>query len=1076
MKKFQFPTKLIVVLCISCTLSSAVAQSTDYSQRAKEILEATNITGGLIVHIGCGDGRLTAALRANTSYLVHGLDSRPKNVQDARQYVSSLGIYGPVSVNSFDGQRLSYIDNLVNLVVAEDLGSVPMAEVMRVLVPGGAAYIRENGKWTKTVKPWPDEIDEWTHYLHGADGNPVAQDRIVGPPKHYQWISGPLWMRSHESDASVRTLVTARGKLFYIADEAPTSLVGPHSPPDKWFLVARDAFNGILLWKVPIKDWGWREWKPSWFTPRPGDIPLNIQKRLVATGDKVYVTLGYRAAVSELDARRGDVLRTYDGTARTAEILYHQGVLILTVLRDEYAKVVLINADSGRHVWTSENDYGGTTTDYYRFRAMHGSVPPAKVDPTLNTATDGEVIALLDGEDVVCLDFETGKERWRKPFPLVEADHKAGGIKAMGVVWTGTLILQDGVVVHASPNQLAAFSADSGQVLWTQAKKYLQHLWFEWKDVFVIKGCVWTWSAELERGELQGSRKRSTWPTTVNGYDLHTGQLKKKVSLGNIFKTHHHHRCYRNKATSRYILASRRGTEYVDLEQGKHTIHNWVRGTCHLGMMPANGLQYAPPHPCVCYIDEKINGFNALAPARKSEVASQNSERLEKGPAYEQPLSSDLNPLPSDSWPAFRHDTIRSGSVETKVSAKPDLLWQTPVGGTPLRGNSKKLAAPIVVDSQVFVPLVDEHRLVALNGLDGRQQWQYIAGGRIDSPPTYHRGTLLFGSADGWVYCVRAADGCLVWRLRAAPEEKLIGAFGQLESAWPVHGSVLVMDGSAYFAAGRCSHLDGGICLFGVDAVSGKVQCRTKLEGPYYDVDNISQNYQLPMGAIADVLQGDDGLIYMRDMVFNAELEQQKPSPGRKHDRVRTKAAFLDDSYFKRTPWTFGPKGHYGRLIVHDEKAAYFVRMFDSLRGLDPEVYFTPAKEGYLLFAIDRETNEQTWQKRIPVRVNAMVAATDLLFVAGSPDVVDPNDPLGAFEGRKGGVIYACSKNGGDILWQYVLPAPPVFNGLAAANNCLYLAMQDGSVACFGKRPFPGRPGGIVRCSLVAGNQDKALR
>jgi outer membrane protein assembly factor BamB len=339
-----------------------------------------------------------------------------------------------------------------------------------------------------------------------------------------------------------------------------------------------------------------------------------------------------------------------------------------------------------------------------------------------------------------------------------------------------------------------------------------------------------------------------------------------------------------------------------------------------------------------------------------------------------------------------------------------------------------------------------------LNALDGEQQWEYVAGSRIDSPPTYHRGTLLFGSADGWVYCVRVADGCLVWRLRAAPEERLIGAFGQLESAWPVHGSVLVMGGTAYFAAGRSSHLDGGIYLFGVDAASGKVRYRTSLEGPYHDVENISQNYQLPMGALADILQGDDGLIYMRDMVFDTKLEQQKSLPGHKADRVRTKGGLLDDSYFKRTPWTFGPQGHYARLIVHDEKRAYLVRMFDSLRGLDPNVYFTPGKEGYLLFAIDKETSQQTWQKHIPVRVNAMVATADLLFVAGSPDVVDPNDPLGAFEGRKGGVIYACSKNEGRILWQYVVSAPPVFNGLVAANNCLYLAMQDGTVACFGKR------------------------
>jgi len=984
-------------------------------------------------------------LAAGDNCIVQGLDTSTASVNRARKYISSKGIYGKANAMKFDGKMLPYVDNLVNLLVVDKAYSVPKDEMMRVLCPNGTLCIKERSKWKKITKPWPDAIDEWTHYLHGPDGNPVAQDRVVGPPKHYQWISGPLWLRSHESDSSVKTLVTARGRLFYIADEAPISLLGDHSLPDKWFLTARDAFNGVLLWKVPIEDWGWRVWKPSWFTPRPGDIPLNIQKRLVAAGDKVYVTLGYRTGVSELDARTGQVLKSYEGTAGTAEILHHEGLLILTVLRQGRAEVVVVDAKSGKQLWISEDDYGGTTTDYYRFRAMHGSVPPAKVDPTLNTATDGTVIALLDGEDVVCLDFHTGKEKWRTGFPLVEADYKAGGIKAMRTVWTGTLIVHDGMVVHASPNQLAGFSADSGQILWTQAKKYLQHLWFEWKDVFVIEGLVWTWSAELERGELEGSRQRSTWPTSVNGYDLHTGQLKKKVSLGNIFRTHHHHRCYRNKATLRYILASRRGTEYVDLQQGKHTIHNWVRGTCHLGMMPANGLQYAPPHPCVCYIDEKLNGFNALAPGipeGQRRRSRQETGLLERGPAFGE-ASSPRRAANDEDWPTFRHDAIRSGSVDTTVSAKPELLWRKRVG--------KKLTAPVVIGSRLFVPLVDEHHVVALNGLNGERLWEYAAGGRIDSPPTYYRGTLLFGSADGWVYCVRAADGRLVWRFRAAPEERFIGAFGQLESAWPVHGSILVMERTAYFAAGRSSHLDGGIYLFGIDAVSGEVRCKNRLQGPYYDVDSISQNYRLPMGALADIMQGDDGLIYMRDMVFDSKLEQQRPLPGQMLGRVRTKAGLLDDSYFKRTPWTFGPNSSYARLIVHDEQAAYFVRMFDSLRGLDPNVYFTPGKEGYLLFAIDRETGEQIWQRRIPVRANTMVATDDLLFVAGAPDVVDPKDPLSAFEGRKGGVLSACNKTDGETLWRYVLPAPPVFNGLAAANGRLYVAMQDGSVACFGK-------------------------
>jgi hypothetical protein len=214
-------------------------------------------------------------------------------------------------------------------------------------------------------------------------------------------------------------------------------------------------------------------------------------------------------------------------------------------------------------------------------------------------------------------------------------------------------------------------------------------------------------------------------------------------------------------------------------------------------------------------------------------------------------------------------------------------------------------------------------------------------------------------------------------------------------------------------------------------------------------VGNISQNYQLPMGSLPDLLQADGPLIYMRELTFDAKLEKQDIPPRQAHERISAKATLLDDSYFKRTPWYFGGD-HYARLIVHDEQAAYFVRMFDSLQGLDPNVYFTPGRQGYLLFAVDRASRKQTWAKRIAVRVNAMAATEGPLFVAGPPDMVDPQDPLAAFEGRKGGVLLAVDRASGKSLWKYSLSSPPVFDGLAAAAGRLYIAMRDGGIACFG--------------------------
>jgi hypothetical protein len=78
-----------------------------------------------------------------------------------------------------------------------------------------------------------------------------------------------------------------------------------------------------------------------------------------------------------------------------------------------------------------------------------------------------------------------------------------------------------------------------------------------------------------------------------------------------------HHRCYRAKATEQYVLCSRTGIEFVDLATGDWTIHHWVRGGCLYGIMPANGLIYAPPHPCACYPEAKLYGMVALAALRQ---------------------------------------------------------------------------------------------------------------------------------------------------------------------------------------------------------------------------------------------------------------------------------------------------------------------------------------------------------------------------------------------------------------------------------------------------------------------------
>ena len=63
----------------------AVGQFTISAIVRQNGVASAGVSSGLIVHIGCDDGELTAALRAGDGYLVHGLDADAEQVAAALQ-------------------------------------------------------------------------------------------------------------------------------------------------------------------------------------------------------------------------------------------------------------------------------------------------------------------------------------------------------------------------------------------------------------------------------------------------------------------------------------------------------------------------------------------------------------------------------------------------------------------------------------------------------------------------------------------------------------------------------------------------------------------------------------------------------------------------------------------------------------------------------------------------------------------------------------------------------------------------------------------------------------------------------
>jgi outer membrane protein assembly factor BamB len=1096
MKRTSVLVSSVLPLLVLMVTPVRAADQTPWKD-AHEILAAAGVKGGLVVHVGGGDGRLTAALRAGDAFVVHGLDRDGAKVEEAREFLRGQGLYGPVSVERWPHSFLPYAAGTVNLVVAEDLGDIPWSEVMRVLCPNGAVGLRKEGRWVWTVKPRPRQIDEWTHFLHDATNNAVSDDSVVGPPRQLQWVTGPEWARSHDHLATISALVSSGGRVFSIVDEGPTAAVVLEP---QWYLVARDAFNGVQLWQRPIPGW---QWHLRGFRSGPSDL----SRRLVAVGDRVYAPLEGDGPLAALEAATGRTVRTYDQTEGTLEVLCDQGVLYVVAgavaprpkdnapaphpgfavvrhQRPDYLeepprkRIVVLDSESGRVLWTRS----GADTE--------------ELMPTTLAVGKGRVF-FQNADDIICIEAKSGADLWRAKRAVsrsrptwsaptlvaygdvvLSADRAVAPEKTLdktgkhAVEWIVT-----SAGGQSPPGELIAFSAQDGHRLWSGPCRECYNAPV---DVLVAGGLVWT-------GDIVTGKD----PGFTAGRDPRTGEVKRTRPKDQEFFTcgMGHQRCYRNKATNEYLVIGRSGVEFIDVQTGQPVPNHWIRGTCQYGVMPCNGLLYVPSNSCACFITAKLNGFNCLTSQR--DPGGQDGPRLEPGPAYAPETEPSATATEAGDWPTYRHDAARSGHASAVVASDLHPAWTQRLGG--------RLSGVVVAEGKLFVAQVDTHAVHALEARTGRPLWTYTAGGRVDSPPTVWQGRVLFGSADGWVYCLRASDGALAWRFRAAPQERRVVAYGQLESLWPVSGSVLVRDGVVYCAAGRSSYLDGGLRLCRLEASTGKLLSETVVDDrdpqTGFQKKDVVQGTNMP-GALPDVLSSDGASVFMRHQRFDLAGQPQKGDV----NHLFSAAGFLDATWWHRTYWLIGSgmatnyggwpdmgsRVPAGRLLVVDGPTVYGFGRNQYLHtgahvGIDAETvyHYRPNTDAdkrftyYQAFAIakgappaegpakphpakgaQKQNNasgtgkQYRWTGPLPVLARAMVLAGDTLFFAGPPDIFTSDDPLGAWEGRKGGMLLAVSAQDGKTLATCKLDSPPVFDGMAAANGRLYLATLDGRIVC----------------------------
>ncbi len=1083
-----------------------------------DLVRESSIRGGLIVHLGCGDGEQTAELRINDRFLVHGLDTNGERIEQARKAIQLRGRYGPVAVASYDGRNLPYADNAVNLLIVEDPAQVGEQEMRRVLVPNGIALLEEDAKWRTIAKPRPEEMDDWPQWLHGPDNVLVSQDTMVGPPRRLQWVGGPPWARMHndlEVPATTNVILSANGRVFYDMD---AGLPDSDRMPSRFFLVARDAFNGVLLWKRPLESW-YRN-----VEYRRGNPPVVIQRRVVCDGDKLYVTTSNKEPIVVLDAATGETLKTFEATRNAHELVLAEKKLFVVVweygepydmgyhLRRQHAYVT--NWAPGDPPKGPSGKNRGILSRQETVRTSLLAVDPQSGDILWQRGDDGvsqilpQTLASDNGQvylktptTLLCLDAETGKTIWSSDVGLpIDKNERIPKwfLVTKPNVWywnvqnvSRVIVLEDKVLTVAQ-DQLCAVSRKNGEQLW-RGPSYPGFV--SPPDVLPVGDKVYVGKEMGEGGYIP--------------IDLKTGSIEPEIVMekGGMI----HHRCYRRLATSRYLLSSLAGIEFYEIATGQRSANQWTRGNCFAGFLPANGLIYTTPHPCACFTRAKMNGMLAYAPKKELKSDRCLKQKLQKGPAYDpgrlgrQPnasyrsvrnsslpvvagavdkstilnsgdtcLQSDRHgPLSAD-WPTYRQDPGRGGSAPGAVPAELKLAWRV--------GLDTRLSPPSVAGGKIYVAAIDRHTVCAFDANSGEANWSYTAGGRVDTPPTIFGGLAVFGCKDGWTYCLRADDGKLVWRFHGGPTERMIGVLNQLESAWPVHGAVLVLTNPAvndgrptvYLAAGRNTFLDSGIRVYALDLASGEVIASHVLHGPYGDDGSpIVEKTWVIKGVKADILVSDGNYLYIKDVVLNLDCSEAKTAGG--NHLLATGRSLLDDYRQHRSLWVLGTSAPYtphpktaGNLMAFHGLDVFVFRShagrrnssFDPAAGYDlarVQMQATSPAEGQAKRRDASRRPRTVWTQKSKVICKALVhtgtarsePSQQNLFIAGPVNPKEPRAVEAALRGNSGGVLCALSAEDGRQLAEYNLDSIPVHDGMAAAHGRLYLSLRNGTLCCF---------------------------
>ncbi|MBN1348847.1 PQQ-binding-like beta-propeller repeat protein [candidate division KSB1 bacterium] len=197
-------------------------------------------------------------------------------------------------------------------------------------------------------------------------------------------------------------------------------------------------------------------------------------------------------------------------------------------------------------------------------------------------------------------------------------------------------------------------------------------------------------------------------------------------------------------------------------------------------------------------------------------------------------------------WQMWRHDAARSAASPEELPAALHLLWsrqypqREPVWDDPLNCDLMpydRVFEPIVLGETMFIGFNDCDKVVAIDTETGAEKWSFYADGPVRLPLAGWQDRIFFTSDDGYLYCLAARNGRLLWKFNGAPKQRPILGNQRLISSWLARGGAVVEsvnpdDAVVYFTASIFPFM--GTFIYAIDARTGEAIWRNEGLGSQY--------------------------------------------------------------------------------------------------------------------------------------------------------------------------------------------------------------------------------------------------